>query len=187
MIYIVINPYTRDPFYKHGWTLIPTWINDHMPSKVWGQVNHPFPNFNCATVEVWEWISNFISHFIMDISSIIKCDMKLLIHSQTNLSMLALTLNRVSKKGPRSYPILENKKDGYWHLSQLAGHRSAMLLLVMSFLIQCSPPSNGHIYGYIAQLGLIRKSMPLIPLLSIYKMFFFFISNIKGVPCLCRL
>ena len=27
------------------------------------EITYPFPNFNGATVEVWEWISNFISHF----------------------------------------------------------------------------------------------------------------------------
>ena len=27
-------------------------------------MNCPIPNFNGATVEVWEWISNFIPHFI---------------------------------------------------------------------------------------------------------------------------
>ena len=25
---------TRDPSYKHGLTLIPTWVRNHMPSKV---------------------------------------------------------------------------------------------------------------------------------------------------------
>ena len=28
-----------------------------MPSKVWDEITYPFPNFNGATVEVWEWIS----------------------------------------------------------------------------------------------------------------------------------
>ena len=31
--------------------------------KVWDDNTCPFPNFNGATVEVWEWISNFIPHF----------------------------------------------------------------------------------------------------------------------------
>ena len=31
--------------------------------KVFGEIIHPFPNFNCASVEVWERISNFIPHF----------------------------------------------------------------------------------------------------------------------------
>ena len=30
---------------------------------MWDEITHPFPNFNGATVEVWEWISNFIPHF----------------------------------------------------------------------------------------------------------------------------
>ena len=38
-----------------------------MPSKVWGQITYPFPNFNRWSVEVWEWISNFIAHFIINV------------------------------------------------------------------------------------------------------------------------
>ena len=30
---------------------------------MWDQITHPFPNFSGCTVEVWEWISNFIPHF----------------------------------------------------------------------------------------------------------------------------
>ena len=39
----------------------------HMPIKVWDEINSPFPNFNGCTVEVWEWIINFSTHFIMDV------------------------------------------------------------------------------------------------------------------------
>ena len=28
---------------------------------VWDDITYPFPNFNGAPVEVWEWTSNFIS------------------------------------------------------------------------------------------------------------------------------
>ena len=38
-----------------------------MPSKMWDEITYQFPNFNGYTVEVWEWISNFISHIIMDV------------------------------------------------------------------------------------------------------------------------
>ena len=55
------------PFHKHGLTLIPAWISDHMPSKVWDEITYPFPNFNGTTVEVWVWISNFILHFMMGV------------------------------------------------------------------------------------------------------------------------
>ena len=55
---------TRAPFYKHELTLN---LADYMSSKVWDKITNPFPNFNGATVEVWEWISDFIPHFIMDV------------------------------------------------------------------------------------------------------------------------
>ena len=40
--------------------------SNQMPSKVWDEITYPFPNFNGATVEVWEWLSIFIPHFVMD-------------------------------------------------------------------------------------------------------------------------
>ena len=43
--------------YLHELTLIPAWMSKHTPSKVWDKFTCPFPNFNGATVEVWEWIS----------------------------------------------------------------------------------------------------------------------------------
>ena len=43
---------TSGPFYLHGLTLIPAWISNHMPSKVWDEITYPFLNFNGATVEV---------------------------------------------------------------------------------------------------------------------------------------
>ena len=35
---------TRAPFYSHGLTLIPVWISNYMPSKVWEGITDPFPN-----------------------------------------------------------------------------------------------------------------------------------------------
>ena len=34
------------PLYKQGLTLIQTWISNHMSSKMWDEINFPFPNFN---------------------------------------------------------------------------------------------------------------------------------------------
>ena len=31
-----------------------------MPSEVFDEITYPFPNFNGATVEIWEWTSNLI-------------------------------------------------------------------------------------------------------------------------------
>ena len=36
-------------------------------SKVGNKITYQFPNFNGCTFEVWEWIRNFISYFIMDV------------------------------------------------------------------------------------------------------------------------
>ena len=30
---------------------------------MWDEITYPFSNFNGSTIEVWEWISNFIQHF----------------------------------------------------------------------------------------------------------------------------
>ena len=38
-----------------------------MHNKVWDNITYPFPNFNGATAEVWEWISNLILHLTMDV------------------------------------------------------------------------------------------------------------------------
>ena len=43
---------SRGTFYLHGLILIPAWISNHTPNKVWGEITYLFPNFNGCTVEV---------------------------------------------------------------------------------------------------------------------------------------
>ena len=63
--------------------LIPASISNHTHYNVWDDITYPFLNFNGATVEVYEWISNFITlHW--------ACDY---------LSMLGLKLMHISKRG----------------------------------------------------------------------------------------
>ena len=38
------------------------------------QITHPFPNFNGAAVEVWEWINRIIPHFTWHVFSYPCCD-----------------------------------------------------------------------------------------------------------------
>ena len=60
-----INTYlSLGPFYLHGLIWVSAWISNYIHFKVWGEMTYPFPNFNGCTVEVWEWISNFMPHFI---------------------------------------------------------------------------------------------------------------------------
>ena len=56
-----------DPLYKHVLTSIPAYIGAHNSSKVRDEISHPFPDFNGATVAVWEWISTSTSHFMIDV------------------------------------------------------------------------------------------------------------------------
>ena len=55
------------PFYKHGLTLIPAWISNHILSKKWEWITNSFSNFNGCNSKGWEWISNFIIHFILGV------------------------------------------------------------------------------------------------------------------------
>ena len=41
-----------------------SWISNYIHHKVWDEFTYPLSNFNGAAVEVWEWISNFIPHFL---------------------------------------------------------------------------------------------------------------------------
>ena len=42
------------------WNGIPVCISNYIHYKVWDEIAYPLPNFNGATVEVWEWIGNFM-------------------------------------------------------------------------------------------------------------------------------
>ena len=42
-------------------------FNSTMCKKVSDEITYLFPNFNGATAEVWESISNFTLHYIMDV------------------------------------------------------------------------------------------------------------------------
>ena len=41
--------------------------------KVWDEITYPFLNFNGATLEVKEWINNFISHFTRQVITYTCC------------------------------------------------------------------------------------------------------------------
>ena len=58
---------TIGSFYQDRPTIIPAWICNNIPYKWWDGITYAFPNFNGCTVEVLEWISNFILHLVMDV------------------------------------------------------------------------------------------------------------------------
>ena len=67
----------RGPFYWNISILFSTRIRNHLHYEVWVEIRYSFPNFNNATVEVLEWISN---------SSHILLDMWLLIHLRSKVN-----------------------------------------------------------------------------------------------------
>ena len=42
---------------------IPVGISNFIHYQVWDKINNPFPNVNGCTVEIWEWMTNFILSF----------------------------------------------------------------------------------------------------------------------------
>ena len=52
--------------YEIGSTLIPAWISNYVPSKVWNEITYPFLNFNGYTVVFGERMTNLIPHLVME-------------------------------------------------------------------------------------------------------------------------
>ena len=84
-------------------TWIRTGISNHMPSKMWDKVTYPFPNFNGATVEVWEWKRNSITHFIIDIIIFSMLGLKLIHISKRGLMICITTLIWLKRKPPSQW------------------------------------------------------------------------------------
>ena len=47
---------------SHGLILIPVCTSNYIHYKMWDEITNQFPSFNDETVEVWEYISNFIQY-----------------------------------------------------------------------------------------------------------------------------
>ena len=58
---LLLNLWYR--FIQHGLNFVPAWISKCIHYKVWDEITYSFPNFNSSTIDVWEWIINFILHF----------------------------------------------------------------------------------------------------------------------------
>ena len=58
-IYCVLSGFDTSSISTHSLA----WISNRTHYKVFDEITYPFPNFNGATVEVWELIRNFIAYF----------------------------------------------------------------------------------------------------------------------------
>ena len=48
------------PFYYHLFTLTPAWINDPMPSKMWGEITNTYQNLAALLKFGIEWINSSV-------------------------------------------------------------------------------------------------------------------------------
>ena len=65
--------YNGKPYNQERWSLYCTQVSNGFLQtggcqfeghyKVWDDTTYPFPDFNSAAVEAWEWIDNSIPHF----------------------------------------------------------------------------------------------------------------------------
>ena len=73
MLFSLDGSVNKIPKQRYQGPILSTWINFSPSMYRWSQVKFcdeipcPFLSFNDAIVDVWEWISDFIPHFIMDV------------------------------------------------------------------------------------------------------------------------
>ena len=87
MLFYMLQILCWSPFYEHGSSWIPAWVSNYIHYKVYNEITYPFPNFNSATIEAYEWISNFIPHFtghMITYSCLSQVIRHLMIHSHIN-------------------------------------------------------------------------------------------------------
>ena len=65
---------TTDKYYSRGVTFVPACISNYTHARMQHGITYPFPNFNGATFEVWERVSDFIPYLIGYVISYPKLD-----------------------------------------------------------------------------------------------------------------
>ena len=110
-------------------------------------ITYPFPNFNGCTVEVWEWICNFIPHFIIAVITY-PCRDCSRIPAITAIYWRRLTFpyfHRWCSRGRfRAYPVLEYHGDCFV-LVRLAVIISTVLSLLKRLI---DPHTSGLFHSH---------------------------------------
>ena len=58
LLYPTCVTFNQGPFNKYKLTINPAWIYNYMIYKVHYEITYPFPSFDGATDDVWDWVSN---------------------------------------------------------------------------------------------------------------------------------
>ena len=112
-----------------------------MPNKVWDVITYPFPNFNGATIEVWEWISNFIPHFIMDVIT----------------HLIWWKLNCITKRGLGNR-IGWIQWHGCWWLGDAESHGISSILIVLNIPTSASEGLSTH-WGQVTHICIAKLTI----------------------------
>ena len=67
-IALLLMPWLLGPLLLTWFNFNPSMKNDNIHYKVWEKITHPFPNLNGYTIEVWDWIDDFIPHLTDHVS-----------------------------------------------------------------------------------------------------------------------
>ena len=59
----MLHNYKKIPA-KYEFGVVPPKISNYIHLKVWDETTYSFLNFNGASIEVDEWVSNFTPYFI---------------------------------------------------------------------------------------------------------------------------
>ena len=117
--------WNREPIYKHGWTFIPAWISNKIPSNVRNEITYPFPNFNGSTA--------------MDVVSCytLRCHC---------ISMLGFKLTHFSNRGPRCI-ILDPESNTYLrkrHTMERYNFSEKLLFMKLTIWLNSFPGTTKH-------------------------------------------
>ena len=110
----------------------PEWINNHTPSTVWDEITYPFLNFKCWSVDIWEWIRNFIPT-LLGVLGIVIIIFSKMSHWRDDRSQLAWTNKYQSEHSIHLY------------ISYLAVFRISFDLYVVLLFILCTLLSGNYI------------------------------------------
>ena len=56
--------------------ILPAQLAAYSHYEVWDEITYPVPNFNGATIEIWEWIGNF-THTLLGTRLVIHAEITL--------------------------------------------------------------------------------------------------------------
>ena len=151
---------------------------------MWGEITYPFPNFNNAAVEVWEWISYFIQHFIGHAR--IKVDPCQLKDRATNLTIeivLTIPLSLATHSivvTEHKYGVCVQNVDLKWRVQDTSHGRWAFLLILNAIFLYFNPEKL--VFFLFLMIFLLTDSCYVDLIILVYHVFDIYHSKVYNIP-----